>query len=136
MNTVLKYEGHPYTITAFDEPKTGLFVFVRAGGAPKQNGTYRQGVGVMADLREAEEGFVFLPGRCAPLLLPRVQQAEKEGVFARAGVAPKAFMDAIMGHPKYQQGRDDLAEALISQAYGIALSQTLPEGFIPPSIVD
>ncbi len=134
----LKYEGFLYIITAVNTPQPGLFQFERDPGTPKISGTYRQGTGNMADLQTGNpsEGFKFLPGRCAPLLLPRIQAAEKAGVFARAGVSPRAFMDAVQNHPLYAAGRDDLAESLISGAYGVVLPDRLPEGFIPPSLLD
>ncbi len=136
MITRLLYEGFFYLIAELNTPQPGLFVFKREEGTPVINGTYRQGVGVMADLQESpNENLAFLPGRCAPLLLPRVEQAEKDGVFKAAGVNAKAFLDAITSHPKYAAGRDDLAEAAISVAYGVTLPQRLPQDVPPPSLL-
>lgn len=133
----LKFEGFMYNIVAYDSPQKGLFVFERHESEPKISGTYRQVTGNMADLRDGDtnESFKILPWRCAPLLAPRISEAEANGVFAEFGITPRAFFDAIQAHPLYLIGRDDLAEARISNAFGITLSQRLPEGFIPSSLI-
>jgi hypothetical protein len=132
----VRFEGYDYKIVSVNEPRPGFVRFEREKHVPKRNGTYKGVTGNTADVTDArkEDDFDFyLPGRCAPLLAPRLTAAVEEGLIDAEQWT--AIRDAIALATKGNGGRDDLAEAQVTAAFGIKLPKDVPATFVAKSIL-
>ena len=110
----LRYEGHDYTLTAVD-PRTGIFQFDRPQGVPVGGTPKLKGFGNAADLRQAPEGWWYLPWRVAPRLSGVLAQLHAEGL---ALDAVQDIQRTAQTHiATREHGRDDLALAAALAAH-------------------
>ena len=112
-------DGHAYEIIALDTKK-GLFDFARPDDQGPGDTKFLKGKGVIDDITQAEEGFLYLPNRVTPKVGDLVQAAVEAGDID-AGQAPSIVM-AIRNHPLYPD-RDDIAVRQVGEMYGLDLMQ-------------
>lgn len=114
---MLIIDGHEYEIVNLDA-KHGTFEFARPDGQGEGETKFRRGIGVIADITEAEEGFLYLPNRITPKLEELIQEAVNADAITPEQ-APAVTL-AVRNHPLYPD-RDDIAVRQVGEMYGIDL---------------